>query len=77
MENVNMLPVQFIVDVEDESLLNDIRRAIKMIKGVGAVHKVAKKSKSSVELALEDMKAGRVHHAESVDDLFNQILNED
>lgn len=30
--------------------------------------------KSGIEKALDDVKHGRVHHAESVDDMFNQIL---
>ena len=73
----NTITPQFIVDIEDESLINDIRRAIKMIKGVKSVHKVEQKKKNSLDSALEDIKEGRVHHADSVKDLLTQILGED
>ncbi len=43
----NTITPQFIVDIEDESLINDIRRAIKMIKGVKSVHKVEQKKKAA------------------------------
>ena len=32
-----------------------------------------RKRKTGLQLALEDVKAGRVHKAESIEDLFNQL----
>ena len=47
-----------------------------MLKDIASVKFVHTKTakKSGIEKALDDVKAGRVYHAESVDDLFKQIL---
>ena len=37
---------------------------------------VQEKRKSGIELADEDIRSGKVYKAESVDDMFNQILGE-
>lgn len=54
-------------------MLNKIRNAIKMLKGVGDIS-VVKPKKSDMELAHEDIKAGRVTKWNSVDELFNTVL---
>lgn len=50
---------QLIVTVEDASLINDLKRAIKMMRGVSKIA-VKKQKKTEIELAREDAKAGRV-----------------
>lgn len=67
---------QIIVDIEDMSMLKDIKRAISMLKGVGKItvsHR--KKLYSSYELSLRDLDEGRVYEAKDVDDLFKQCLD--
>lgn len=71
---------QLLVGVSDLSMMNDIKKAIRMLKGVTTVKKTKEfditKTKGYRE-AMDDVKNGRVYHAESVDDMFKQILGEE
>lgn len=72
-----------VLQVPDESLVSKVKQACKMLRGVASV-KVQKPKASPKTLditktagyreALEDVKQGRVYHADSVDDMFKQIL---
>lgn len=74
MPNTTSLsPQQLIVTIEDTSVVNDIKRTIKLMRGVSKIS-VVKQKKTEVELAREDIKAGRVTKWNSVDDMFNGIL---
>ncbi len=73
------------LNVSDESLLSQLKRACLMLKGVTSVtiNKSASKEKEyditkteGYKEAMEDVKAGRVYHAENVDDLFRQVFSE-
>ena len=73
---------QLLVSISDLSMLNDIKKAISMLKGVTAVKKQKVKEfditkTKGFQEALDDVKHGRVYHAESVDDMFKQILGEE
>ncbi len=39
------------------------------------ISKTARKRKTGLDEALEDVACGRVYHAENVEDLFNQLEN--
>lgn len=66
---------QIIVTVEDMTLLRNIKNAISLIRGVKTVQMPkARRRKTGLDAALEDIKAGRVYHAKDVDDLFKQCL---
>ena len=45
------------------------RNYIKSLKG-----KIVSKQKSGLDEALDDIKAGRIYHAQSTEDLMKQIL---
>ena len=71
-----------VLQVPDESLVGKVKQACKMLMGVASV-KVQKSAKpkerditktASYREAMDDVKHGRVYHADSVDDMFNQIL---
>ncbi len=71
-----------VLDVQDETLLMQIKKACQLLKGVASV-KVQRKPKVRVEditqtasykEAMNDIKHGRVYHADSVDDMFKKIL---
>lgn len=71
-----------ILQVPDEGLVTKVKQACKMIMGVASV-KVQKEAKAqendvtktaAFREALDDVKCGRVYHADSVDDMFKQIL---
>ncbi|MBP3254290.1 MAG: response regulator [Bacteroidales bacterium] len=64
---------QLVVSVEDYSLLADIKRAIKMLRGVTEVS-VMTTQKNGLDRAIEDVENGRVYSAESVEDMIKQIM---
>ncbi|MBO5026117.1 MAG: hypothetical protein J6C86_08270 [Bacteroidaceae bacterium] len=66
---------QLIVTVEDASIINELKRAIKMMRGVSKIS-VRKPKKTEIELAREEAQTGKVTKWENVDDLFNEILGE-
>ena len=71
-----------VLNVPNESLLSQLKRACMMLKGVDSV-KVMKTTPNSKKLditktadfkeAMEDVKEGRVTQHESTDDLFNKL----
>ena len=76
MANATTIPGQgqILVDIEDMSMLKDIKRAISMLKGVGKIT-VPRRTRlySSYELSLRDIDEGRVYEYESLDDLIKEI----
>ena len=71
-----------ILQVPDESLVSKVKQACKMLLGVTSV-KVQKEAKpkeyditktAGFREAMDDIENGRVYHADSVDDMFKQIL---
>lgn len=70
---------QLIVNVEDVSMLSQIKKACSLLKGVGSVKVVKQKpqnisSTKGYQEAMNDVREGRVHKAENADDMFTQIL---
>lgn len=71
-----------VLQVPDESLVSKVKQACKMLLGVTSV-KVQKEAKpkkyditktAGFREAMDDIENGRVYHADSVDDMFKQIL---
>lgn len=60
-------PTQIMVNIEDISMLKDIKRAIKMIRGVTSIEKTPKMK--ALDRAIADVKAGRVVECKDLDDL--------
>jgi hypothetical protein len=77
MANTSTIPSkgQILVEIEDMSLLKDIKKAISMLKGVGKITMPRRKRESAYERSLRDLDEGRVYEAKDVDDLFKQILD--
>lgn len=66
-----------IVSVEDISMLANIKAAIEQLRGVASVTNGDMYDALDCEAyreAMEDVKAGRVYKASSVDDMFKQAL---
>ena len=71
-----------ILQVPDDNLVSKVKQACKMLMGVASVkvQKPAKSKKYDVTTtagyreAMDDVKHGRVYKADSVDDMFKQIL---
>ena len=70
-----------VLQVPDENLVSKVKQACKMLMGVSSV-KVQKSTPKVDDItktahykeAMDDVKNGRVYHANSVDDMFKQIL---
>ena len=76
MANIATVPAQgqLLVNIEDMSMLKDIRKAISMVKGVGKITMPRRrKLYSSYERSLRDLEEGRVYEYESLDDLIKEI----
>lgn len=65
---------ELVITLKDSSYLPNVRRIVKSLVGVEKVSVPRKKRLSRYERSLLDVKEGRVYEAESVDDLFKQIL---
>lgn len=75
MENSAAIPTQgqIIVNIDDMSMLKDIRKAIGLLKGVGKITVPRSKRLSSYERSLRDLDEGRVYDYNSLDDLIKEI----
>jgi len=62
---------QLTVSVEDVSMLDKIRQAISMLRGVTSVT-LKRQAKTGMDRAIDDIKNGRVYEADSVEDLIKQ-----
>ena len=64
---------QLIVNVEDVSMLKDLKKAISMLRGVTKITVPRRKRMSSYERSLRDLDEGRVYEYDSLDDLIKEI----
>ncbi|MBP5345299.1 MAG: hypothetical protein J6Y99_03700 [Bacteroidales bacterium] len=62
---------QLTVSIEDNSMLEQIKQAISMLRGVSSVT-LKHPAKSCMEQAIDDIEKGRVYEASSVEDLIKQ-----
>ena len=63
------------MNIEDMSMLKDIKKAISMVKGVGKITLPRAKRLSAYELSLRDLDEGRVTTHASVDDYLKNSSN--
>ena len=75
MANVATAPTggQILVNIENISMLRDIKKAISMVRGVTKVTVPRSKRLSSYERSLRDLDEGRVYEYDSLDDLIKEI----
>ena len=74
-----------VLQIPDESLVQKVKQACKMIVGVASVkiQKPAKEKKYDITKtagyreAMDDVKHGRITHYDSVDDMFRSVLGEE
>lgn len=62
---------QLTVSIEDVSMLDQIKQAISMLRGVASVTP-KRQPKTGMDRAIDDIRQGRVYEASSVEDLINQ-----
>lgn len=63
---------QMTLNIEDQASGKLLRALIKHLPGI-SIAKPIKKRKSGLEKALDEARAGKVTHYDSVDDLINHI----
>ena len=68
---------QITLQFENNSIKNHFLKIIELMNGVTVVNPQPKSKvkKSGLDEALEDVEAGRVYKAKSVEDLFEQLKN--
>ena len=64
---------QILVNIEDMSMLRDIKKAIGMLRGVGKITLPRRRRYSSYERSMHDLDEGRVYKYDSLDDLIKEI----
>jgi hypothetical protein len=62
---------QLTVTIEDVSMLEQLKQAISMLRGVATVT-LKRQTKTGMDRALEDIQKGRIYEASSVEDLIKQ-----
>lgn len=68
---------QLIVSIDDASMLSDIRKAIKMIRGVVSVKAEKSKPNAKTIAAIEEARAGKIIHCGSFEDYKRMVANLD
>ena len=63
---------QLTVSIEDVSMLDQIKQAISLIRGVSSVT-LKRCRKTCMDRAIEDIEQGRVYKYDSLDDLIKEI----
>ena len=71
--STQIAPNQLIVTFDNIGIMNTVKKMLSLIQGV-TVTVPRKKKLNGIDRALLDIKEGRVYKAESVDDMFKQIL---
>lgn len=66
---------QLTINIEEKSILPHLKKILNAIDGV-SIAKLSKRKKCGLDEALDDVKAGRVQSADSIDDMFKQVLGE-
>ena len=64
---------QILVDIQDMSMLKDIKKAISMVKGVGKITIPRRRNLSSYDRSIRDIEEGRVYKYDTLDDLIKEI----
>ncbi len=67
---------QLTINIEDKSILPHLKKILNAIDGVSIAKPERKKRKCGLDEALDDIKAGRIYHADSVDTMFQNVLKD-
>ena len=70
--SIIVIMTQLTVSIEDVSMLDQIKQAISLIRGVSSVT-LKRSRKTSMDRAIEDIEQGRVYKYDSLDDLIKEI----
>lgn len=68
---------QMFITFDDVSVMQHVKKTLSLMRGVKSVTIPRKKRMCGLDRALKDVEEGRVYHADSVEDMFKQILGDD
>ena len=68
---------QMVITFDDVSVMQHVKKTLSLMRGVKSVTIPRKKRMCRLDRALKDVEEGRVYHADSVEDMFKQILGDD
>lgn len=68
---------QMILTFDDVSVMPHVKKTLGLVRGIKSITMPRKKRMCGLDRALKDVEEGRVYHADSVEDMFRQILGED
>lgn len=68
---------QMVITFDDVSVMQHVKKTLSLMRGVKSVTMPRKKRMCRLDRALKDVEEGRVYHADSVEDMFKQILGDD
>lgn len=63
---------QLTINIEDKSILPHLKKILNSINGV-SIAKPIRKNKPGIEIAFDDIKAGRVNHYNSASDMYKAM----
>lgn len=68
---------QMLITFDDVSVMKQVKKTLALVRGIKSISIPRKKRMCGLDRALKDVEEGRVYHADSVEDMFKQILGED
>ena len=64
---------ELVVQIEDASLVADLKRAIKMLRGVTGVTIPKHKKKTGLQMSIDEVRSGKLYEAKDVDEVVRYI----
>ena len=64
---------QLLVTLSDVSMMNSLKKAISLLKGVETVKPVRQHRLSAIEKSMQEVENGELYEAKNLDDLFRQL----
>jgi hypothetical protein len=64
---------QLTINVDDRAILPHLKKVLSAIDGVSIAKPARRKRRCGLDEALDDVRAGRINHYDSAEDLFNAL----
>jgi hypothetical protein len=64
---------QLTINVDDRAILPHLKKVLSAIDGVSIAKPARRKRRCGLDEALDDVRAGRINHYDSAEDLFNRF----
>jgi hypothetical protein len=64
---------QLTINVDDRAILPHLKKVLSALDGVSIAKPARRKRRCGLDEALDDVRAGRINHYDSAEDLFNRF----